>query len=84
MRDYINDGKAAFPVPGTFDPQSGVATQYPETGMTLRDYFAGQAAGECFAQALKQGSPTDIDAYTSRAAYWAYALADAMLAERSK
>jgi len=51
-----------------------------DAGMTLRDYFAGQAlAGSC-ASAIP-GRPT----YTAeQLAAGCYALADAMLAERAK
>jgi hypothetical protein len=59
---------------------------HPKDGMTLRDWFAGQAGGECFKQAMKRGfeGPQHIDQYTERAASWAYRIADAMIAERSK
>jgi hypothetical protein len=82
-----NDGGPAFPK-HAFHDQLGEDDSFIESkgGMTLRDYFAGQAAGECFAQALSKGftAPQHIDEYTKRAAFWAYALADAMLSERAK
>lgn len=68
------DGGPAFAVPR---PHTDAGT-----GISKRDWFAGQAIGECFKQALGAGPPTHIDEYTHRAAFWAYALADAMLEER--
>jgi len=56
--------------------------------MTLRDWFAGQALAGTWRQALRQGRMSDdvidLSSLTSRSAIWAYALADAMLAERTK
>jgi hypothetical protein len=57
-------------------------------GMTLRDWFAGQALAGTWRQALHQERNSDevidLSSFTRRSAYWAYALADAMLAERTK
>jgi len=58
---------SAFPVPGTYGAV--------DSGMTLRDWFAGQA--------LAGSDISHIDDSTAAARH-AYALADAMLAERSK
>ena len=70
-----NNGGAAF-------PQSGFERWAPEGGMTLRDYFAAKAMQGFSA------SPSMIDSNDSRAiAYVAdasYAMADAMLAARTK
>jgi hypothetical protein len=60
-------GGAAFP---------HVSTHIARTGMTLRDYFAGQALA-----ALAQDLMYDMS--HSQAEY-AYKLADAMIAEREK
>ena len=50
--------------------------RYGQRGMTLRDYFAGQALA---------GSLANTDAPTPEIeARWAYEIADAMLAERAK
>jgi hypothetical protein len=38
----INDGGPAFSVPDTYHPNGQV--QYGTTGMSLRDWFAGQAS----------------------------------------
>ena len=67
-----NDGGAIFP--------SGNPGQIgAERGMSLRDWFAGQALmGECACQDSEYG----VNAAT--AAEKAYRLADAMLAEREK
>lgn len=73
MSDERNDGGDAFP-------------QYDYgnrgRGMTLRDWFAGQAlAGIIAAHAhpSSNGHPSDHSA-----SKWSYEYADAMLAERSK
>lgn len=52
---------------------------YHQPGMTLRDWFAGQALAMC---AATHGWPTSGDG--PQIAERAYAIADAMLAERSK
>jgi hypothetical protein len=44
-------------------------------GMSLRDYFAGQALAHLYTQ--DEGNVTNV-------AEWAYVVADAMLAERDK
>lgn len=64
-------GGQAFP--GTI-PQ--FSYQHPEPGMTLRDWFAGQAlaSGDC---------PFNVYQYSERAK-WCYGFADAMIAERNK
>lgn len=71
-----NNGGFAFPfqtVSPNGDPYS------PESGMTLRDYFAGQAlSGMC-------ASETEYGIYVPEAAsVRAYRFADAMIAERNK
>jgi len=71
-----NTGGPAFPLQA-----EGYA---PDFGMTLRDWFAGQAL-----TGLDQGATSDIrdDLYyqePSHLAKRAYAIADAMIAEREK
>ena len=63
------DGGPAYPVParGDHDPM--------ENGMTLRDYFAGQALSNQYAN--DAGTATNV-------AKWAYQIADAMIEERMK
>ena len=63
-------GGAAFP---------HVSTHMDRTGMTLRDYFAGQALAALF----ECSSIRDAFAHNSTAAL-AYRAADAMIAEREK
>lgn len=69
MAQDIEEGGAAFPLPRAWE----------EYGMTLRDWFAGQALAMC---AATHGWPTSGDG--PQIAERAYAIADAMLAERSK
>lgn len=65
-----NDGGPAFPVPGVRD------------GMSLRDWFAGQALAGI--HAALQASNWPKEAWHRYAATCAYMAADAMLAEREK
>lgn len=64
----IDDGGSAFPCEG--GENSGL---YADPGMTLRDWFAGQALAS-FAQG---------DGAKTRAAF-AYEIADAMIAQRKR
>lgn len=68
----INDGGAAFPCEQGLTP-AGVWNPSFEAGMSLRDYFAAK-------------SMSALVGYSDRAdvAKYAYAMADAMLAERAK
>lgn len=74
-------GGPAFPVPGL---------QHDEdfNGMTLRDYFAGQALVALFSGEANPRVGRDVEPYNSSKSHreWsameAYALADAMLASR--
>jgi len=78
------DGGLAFPVTHTIDG-NWVRDPRPEySGMTLRDYFAGQALmGACANSGPTSSNVTPQNAATILAAA-AYVLADAMLAEREK
>ena len=63
----------------------GMATN-PE-GMTLRDYFAGQALAGMLADGERSkllSSNVDDDEFAIFCAGWSYILADAMIAERNK
>ena len=67
----INDGGPAFPVvASTGDPRDGV---YCRDGLSMRDYFAGQALAGLSSAVTR-----------SDAVRWAWEMADAMLAARSK
>lgn len=89
-----NNGGPAFPRTGgeVAGPNSPEWVQ-PQSGMALRDWFAGQAIQTAFAirqRGLRDadfdrlfGSRTNIADYEIVAAL-AYGLADAMLAERAK
>jgi hypothetical protein len=75
--DGINDGGPAFPHRAiahyVSDGKSGAEPVFTtEGGMTLRDWFAGQALAGMVPEAAKNKAEA------------AYAIADAMLAERSK
>jgi hypothetical protein len=65
----IDDGGTAFPTPGK---------AFEFTGLTIRDWFAGQAL-----QAVIQEFKC-IDYDEAEVSQGAYAIADAMLKERSK
>jgi hypothetical protein len=75
MSTEINDGGPAFPRPATKDA-SGLIIRESQKGMTLRDYFAGQALSSR-AVMLKNGVM-----YASDVATECYDLADAMLAAK--
>lgn len=85
----INDGGSAFPVPADafVDTGSnrGFATSFglgPQSGMSLRDHFAGVALRSLLSGDTKF-RPSESPIGASLAA-WSYAIADAMLAERAK
>lgn len=87
MSEAINDGGPAFPVSG-FEgkPDSAMKNwilepQNPSEGMTLRDWFAGQALPGLVASVITLNDEPDRD---KRLAYLCYLVADAMLAEREK
>ena len=65
------ENPSAFPF---HDENEGGVRGRTHLGMTLRDWFAGQA----LANDLTQGEPA------INAAFYAYQIADAMLAERAK
>ena len=71
-RTRKNNGGPAFPVPAVFSPECG--TLQGEAGMTLRDWFAGQAlAGLCAQDGWDEAE---------QRARWAWKHADAMLQEK--
>jgi len=74
MSEQINDGGSALPTADAYHPSGQIA--YGRKGMSLRDWFAGQALAGLLAG---RGSAGD------KAPNWAngsYAIADAMIAAR--
>lgn len=74
MNTPYNDGGQAFPRPVSFSEEGG--THRGCLGMTLRDYFAGQALAGMLSNSSTRG-----------AAFYAecsYTQADAMLASRER
>jgi hypothetical protein len=76
MSNQPKDGGPAFPRPGFAYPNGNA--EYPESGMSLRDWFAGQALPWCLAEfgGNAKGMTQPVEA--------SYQIADAMLAERNK
>lgn len=74
----VEDGGAAFPAPMSYSPETGPLAG--QTGMSLRDWFAGQVANGMAAHSGTAGisyGPHDI-------AGRSYAVADAMLKARAE
>lgn len=72
----------AFPRPlprGTYVPDEALRILRDSAGMTLRDYFAAAAMQGAMSLPGGMSGVTPADA-----AFFAYSMADAMLAERSK
>lgn len=75
----VDNGGPAFPHPGG---ASDYTVQVSHMGMSLRDWFAGQAmVGWCRAVGL---DGAEFDKLAPETVQRAYKIADAMLAERSK
>lgn len=72
----MNTGGPAFP--------SADFEQHEYTGMTLRDWFAGQAMTTMFYPAIMESIRTDVDLNCDKVAEFAYLMADAMLSQREK
>lgn len=76
------DGGQAYPQPLTVGPSGGVYPAYP--GMTLRDYFAGQALME-WTGTIELRQPDDVvRAQMKVVAAICYGFADAMIEARNK
>ena len=76
MSEKINDGGPAF-------SQAADATGYPaHTGMSLRDWFAGQALSGILAGGFADTIPHDDVNGGRDVAFFAYQYADAMLKVR--
>ena len=95
MKTPSNDGGAAFPRPVSFSEEGG--THRGTLGMTLRDYFAGQALAGFVGQWEKEIYEAGVDEISNekrservraewiqRAANTSYGYADAMLAARER
>ena len=82
-------GGSAFPIIPPTDGDRGFAAgyPYPEHGMSLRDYFAGQALPAIIAAACAgqhhPGEGSMAASNEDRIAFDAYRMADAMIAARS-
>jgi len=88
MTQHKNDGGPAFPVKREpYQEPFGGNTFDPSTpGMSLRDWFAGQALAAMGESVMVAGKDADMDPYEASAvlALASYAIADAMIEERSK
>lgn len=82
MSEDIDDGGQAFPVPGLSDLPNGDFI-HPSTGMSLRDWFAGQMIAGLSRHAFGM-SDAELPKEASRCAAFSYAVADAMIEERAK
>lgn len=81
MGETRDDGGPAFPIAYQHtDPLNREVRSQEWQGMTLLDYFAGQAP----IGILGSRHGFLIDTGTSSAAPWAYDVAEAMLAERAR
>ena len=69
----VNDGGPVFPQKRLYRDSQGIDYEVQETGMTLRDWFAGQALANRYSQDANNDK---------RVAKWAYQVADAMLEAR--
>ena len=83
------ENPAAFPFQREVSLNNEAKFRNDHEGMTLRDWFAGQVAASAWRQALRQDAPNsssepNIRSLANRTAFWSYAIADAMLAERIK
>jgi hypothetical protein len=82
----VNDGGPAFPKP--LDPFPNVqdianASKVPSSGMSLRDWFAGQAlAGWLGSYGDTREHPATIPGGADRIAELSYQMADALLQSR--
>jgi hypothetical protein len=79
MASEVNDGGAAFPRTGMLLQDE--LYEYPQDGMSLRDWFAVQAMAGLLASNATYGGRTDNRVALAADAY---AIADAMLAESRK
>jgi len=88
VKDH-DDGGPAFPLPFVYDPDRGQCGQYVDaadagvpTGLTIRDWFAGQALAGLWANGNE--SVIELAGVFEQAASSCYQIADAMLAARKQ
>ena len=81
MNPKINGGGPAFPCE-SYGLKNGKETTVPAQGMTLRDWFAGQAIGHIAQHAMVNGWARSGPEWRDGAAEEAYKFADAMLKTR--
>ena len=80
-----NNGGRAFPAQPVFHTPHGSIGMTTNDGMTLRDYFAGQVAASLAGRAdTKANNKEGVSELMSVIAELAYALSDALIAERNK
>lgn len=84
MRDERDSQRrrSGFPAAGDGWPNDDLYPAYP--GMTMRDWFAGQALAGIIRDRREKGFATEGAEAGDWMAVQAYGIADAMLAERSK
>ncbi len=90
MSEQINDGGMAFPGFEYTEGRGSLKASSPNynewenysTGMTLRDWFAGQSVIAIMSSPKRINSDQALD--QDQVAQMAYAIADAMIAERGK
>ena len=75
-----NDGGAAFPRPFSQHVDVYPPDALAQSGMSLRDYFAGQALRAMIELYKETGS----EGNTRETAKWSYRIADLMIVERDK
>jgi hypothetical protein len=80
MMAQEKDGGAAFPIPDQRDTVTGEGLVQGERGLTIRDWFAGQALAGMAGHWVETPRPVDCDDYAKRA----YRFADAMLKARAQ
>ena len=78
----INDGGPAFPVPDTYHPNGQV--QYGATGMSLRDWFAGNARESDIQRHQRLIERSNGYTYQPSVEECKYAYAKAMIKARGK
>ena len=78
MKAMIKDGGPAFPA-SLYKLENGQESSVPHIGMTLRDYFAGQALVGMFADRFRS---LNHEPYV--VAHDAFVFADAMLVARKE